>query len=100
MSVGLRRVLFGEIYVSCGYLNSVSVRISGPKSGYTPFAQKFQQNASFLKLSSDMPLLWNSICFKSSFSKELEFLENFQVELEFHKFFFFFKVWFAYNSIF
>ena len=27
------------------------------KMGYTPFAQKFQQNASFLKLSSDMPLL-------------------------------------------
>ena len=38
----------------------------------------------------DMHLCWNSTLRKSSFSAELEFmelefLENFQVELEFHK---------------
>ena len=61
----------------------------GTKRGYTHFGEKFQQNVPFLKLYSSMPLFWNSILSKSSFSvelkfMELEFFENFQVELEFH----------------
>ena len=61
----------------------------GPKLGYTSFGQKFQQNAPFLELFRDMPLFSNSIFRKSSFSvelefMELEFLESFQVEIEFH----------------
>ena len=63
----------------------------GPKLGYTPLGQKFQQNAPFLKLFRDMPLCWSSTLRKSSFSVELEFMElesfeNFQVELEFLKY--------------
>ena len=40
-----------------------------------------------------MPLFWNLILSKSSFSVEHEFLKNFQVELELHNFFFFSLIW-------
>ena len=55
-------------------------RVVGSKWQNTPFAEKFQQNASCLKLFRNMPLFWNSILSKSSFSVELEFLENIQVK--------------------
>ena len=71
--------------------------ICGQKWVNTSFWQNFQQYASFLKLFKHMSLFWNSILIKSSFSEELtfnelKFLEKFQVELDFHNFFFFLKL--------
>ena len=100
-----------HVGVNYAFLTSLSKKIR-TKWGYIPFGEKFQQNAPFLKLFSDMLLFWNLILSKSSFSVELkimklEFFENFQVELEFIKldstnFFFFFKfnlpiTWFSKN---
>ena len=66
---------------------------------YIPFSEKFLQNSQFLKLSSDMPLFWNTIFSKWRFSVKLIFkkiklrpnqtyiyiyIYIFLVELEFH----------------
>ena len=65
------------------------------KNGQIPLFGKISSNVLFLKLFRHMPLFWNSILIKSSFSEELEFhelkfLEKFQVELKFHNFYYVF----------
>ena len=69
------------------------MKLEGAKMAFALFAQNKLQNAHILKLSSKMPLFWNSIFKKSSFNEKLnlmkiKLLAKYYMELEFHVIFF------------